>query len=256
MTKPLHVGKLDISLLSGLLAKYTTHDEHVAIGAKVGEDAAVVDFGDRDMVTKTNPITFASNDLGWYVVHVCVNKMVMRGVLPRLMLNCILLTEGKTTPEMVEELFHQIYEASSVVDVSVIGGHTEVTYSLDRPIIAGHLIGEISKDALVTTSGAQVGDTVLVTKALGVEGTGIIAGKLEDALKKKGFSNDFISRSQKFLYEPGISVYTVALTAADTGFIHSITDATEGGLATALHEMAEAANVGLFIEAEKVPIFP
>lgn len=256
MTKPLPVGKLDMSLLSGLLAKYTTHDERVAIGAQVGEDAAVVDFGDRYMVTKTNPITFATNEIGWYVVHVCVNNMVVRGVRPRWMLNCILLPEGKTTPEMVEELFRQIYEASSRVGVAVIGGHTEVTHGLERPIIAGHLIGEISKDALVTTSGAQVGDTVLITKALGVEGTAIIASELDDTLKEKGFSNDFIRRSQKFLYEPGISVYTDALTAADTGYVHSMTDATEGGLATALHEMAAAAEVGLIIDADHIPILP
>ncbi len=256
MTKPLPVGKLDMSLLSGLLAKYTSHDERVIIGAKVGEDAAVVDFGDRYLVTKTNPITFATNEIGWYVVHVCVNNMVVRGVRPRWMLNCILLPEGKTTPEIVEKLFLQIYEASSHVGVSVIGGHTEVTHGLDRPIIAGHLIGEISKDALVTTSGAQVGDTVLVTKALGVEGTAIIANELEDTLKEKGLSEEFIRRAQNFLYKPGISVYTDALTAADTGFVNSMTDATEGGLATALHEMAEAAEVGLIIEAEKVPIFP
>ena len=256
MTKPLPVGKLDMSFLSRLLAQYTTKDEQVVVGAKIGEDAAVVDIGSRYIVTKTNPITFATNEIGWYVVHVCVNNMVVRGVRPRWMLNCILLPEDKTTPEIVEDLFCQIYKASSSVGVSVIGGHTEVTHGLDRTIISGHLIGEVSKNALVTTSDAQVGDTVLVTKALGVEGTAIIASELADTLREKEFQEDFITRAQNFLYEPGISIYTDALTAADTGLVHSMTDATEGGLTTALHGMAQAAEVGLFIEAEKVPILP
>jgi hydrogenase maturation factor len=167
MEEILPVGKLDMSFLSEILAKYTATDDRVTVGAKIGEDAAVVDFGDRYLVTKTNPITFATNEIGWYVVNVCVNNMVVRGLRPRWMLNCILLPEGKTTPQLVEDIFRQIHEASQKVGVLVIGGHTEVTYGLDRPIIAGHLIGEVAKDSLIVTSGAQVGDTVLITKALG-----------------------------------------------------------------------------------------
>ena len=207
MTKPLPVGKLDMSLLSGLLAKYTTHDDRVAIGAKVGEDAAVVDFGDRYLVTKTNPITFPTSEIGWYVVNVCVNNMVVRGVRPRWMLNCILLPDGKTTPAMIEDIFRQIHEASRKVDVLVIGGHTEVTYGLERPIIAGHLIGEVAKDARVSTSWAEVGDTVLVTKAVGVEGTAIIAGEREDTLRAKGFSEALSTAPNSSCMNPA-SVFT------------------------------------------------
>lgn len=252
----LPVGKLDMNFLNDLLAKYTGGDARVKIGARVGEDAAVVDFGDRYLVTKTNPITFATNQIGWYVVNVCVNNMVVRGLKPRWMLNCILLPEGKTTPELVEDIFRQIYEASQQVEVVVIGGHTEVTYGLDRPIITGHLIGEVNKDALVATGGAQVGDTILITKALGIEGTAIIAGEVADKLREKGYDQAFIERAQAFLYDPGISVYQDALAAAETGCVSAMTDATEGGLATALHELASAAEVGVLVEAEKVPLLP
>lgn len=257
MEDVLSVGKLDMAFLSGLLKKYTaTQDERVAIGAKIGEDAAVVDFGDRYLVAKTNPITFATDEIGWYVVNVCVNNMVVRGVRPRWMMNTILLPEDKTTPKLVEDIFRQIYEASQKVGVSIIGGHTEVTFGLDRPIVTGFVIGEIGRESLVATSGAEVGDTVLITKALGVEGTAIIASELADTLREKGYSDEFVSRAQGYLYDPGISVYKDALAAADTGTVHAMTDATEGGLATALHEMAEAAGVGLLIEAEKIPVMP
>ena len=252
----LPVGKLDMQFLSDLLTKYTARDDRVIVGAKVGEDAAVVDFGGRYLVTKTNPITFATNEIGWYVVNVCVNNMVVRGFRPRWMLNCILLPEGKTTPQLVEDIFRQIHEASRQVDVLVIGGHTEVTYGLDRPIIAGHLIGEVDRDSLIVTGGAQIGDTILITKALGIEGTAIIASEKAGALRQKGYSEDFISRAQKFLYDPGISVYKDALAAAETHSVNAMTDVTEGGLATALHEMAQAAGVGVLIEAEKIPLLP
>jgi hydrogenase maturation factor len=247
MAETLPVGKLDMSFLSGLLENYTSKDESIAIGAKIGEDAAALEFGDRYLVAKTNPITFATDEIGW---------MVVRGVRPRWMMNCVLLPEDKTSPQMVEDIFRQIYEASREVGVLIIGGHTEVTYGLDRPIVTGFLMGEVERERLVPTSGAQVGDTVLVTKAVGVEGTAIIARELEDTLREKGNTDEFISRAQKFLYDPGISVFQDALTAAETGLVHGMTDATEGGLATALHEMAEAAEVGLMIDAEKIPVLP
>ncbi len=256
MERILPVGKLDMALLSSLLGRYTDSGEGIAIGAKVGEDAAVLDFGDRYLVTKTNPITFPTDEIGWYLVNVCVNNMVVRGVRPRWMLNCILLPEGKTTPEMVEGIFRQIYEASRAVDVLVVGGHTEVTHNLDRPIVVGHLIGDAPRDALVATGGARVGDVILITKAVGIEGTSIVAREMEADLLKKGISENLILRAQQFLFDPGIDVYHEALAAAETGWVHSMTDATEGGLATALHEMSEAGEVGVRVEAEKIPVLP
>ena len=128
MTKPLPVGKMDMGFLSGLLAQHTDTDATVVIGAKIGEDASVVDLGDRYLVTKTNPITFATNDMGWYVVNVCVNNMVVRGVRSRWMLKMVssYRPEDKTSPEMVKDILQQIHFASSQVGVLVIGGHTEV----------------------------------------------------------------------------------------------------------------------------------
>ena len=256
MERILPVGKLEMAFLSSLLDRYTDSGEGIVIGAKVGEDATVLDLGDRYLVTKTNPITFPTDEIGWYLVNVCVNNMVVRGVQPRWMLNCILLPEGKTTPEFVEQIFRQIYEASRVVDVRVVGGHTEVTHNLDRPIVVGHLIGDAPRGALVATGGAKVGDVVLVTKAVGIEGTSIIAREMEDDLIKKGLSENLILRAQQFLFEPGIGVYHEALALAETGWVSSMTDATEGGLATALHEMAEAGKVGVRIDAEKIPVLP
>jgi len=256
MDRILPVGKLDMAFLSSLLGSYTDSSESIVIGAKVGEDAAVLDFGDRYLVTKTNPITFPTDEIGWYLVNVCVNNMVVRGVRPRWMLNCLLLPEGKTTPEMVEGIFRQIYEASRAVDVMVVGGHTEVTHNLDRPIVVGHMIGDAPRKAVVATGGAKVGDAVLITKAVGIEGTSIIAREMMADLIEKGISKNLVLRAQQFLFDPGISVYHEALAAAETSWVSSMTDATEGGLATALHEMSEAGEVGLRIEAEKIPVLP
>lgn len=127
MTKPLPVGKMDMGFLPGLLAQHTDTDATVVIGAKIGEDASVVDLGDRYLVTKTNPITFATNDMGWYVVNY-VSTTWSCAVCGRA--GCLMVSsyrpEDKTSPEMVKDILQQIHFASSQVGVLVIGGHTEV----------------------------------------------------------------------------------------------------------------------------------
>src|SRR5205814_1122353 len=127
---------------------------------------------------------------------------------------------------------------------------------LDRPIVVGHMLGEVEKDKLICTSGSQEGDVVILTKGIAIEGTSIIAREKAGELREFA-GEEFVVRAQDFVYSPGISVVKDALAAsAATNDIHAMHDPTEGGLALALHELAYAANVGLLVEWEKLPIFP
>jgi hydrogenase maturation factor len=157
---------------------------------------------------------------------------------------------------MVEEIFSQIHSACSAIGVSLVGGHTEITYGLDRPIVVGVMLGEVARDRLVTPSGARPGDVILLTKGIAIEGTAIIAR--EKAAELSEFGPEFIERCCKFLVEPGISVVRDAAiaTRCAAGRVHAMHDPTEGGLATGLHEMAQASGIGMMIEAEAVPIYP
>jgi len=75
----LPVGKLRPDLLESLFASYHIHDPAVIIGPKVGEDAAVIDLGDSYLVAKTDPITFATEEIGWYLVCVTGNDIATMG---------------------------------------------------------------------------------------------------------------------------------------------------------------------------------
>ena len=155
MKKKLPLGKLDFSLLERLLGKYQSKtDSRVIIGPKLGEDAAVIDFPDRYLVAKTDPITFATEEIGWYAVQVNANDIATRGAVPKWFQATILLPENKTTEELVANIFSQIQNACEELNITIIGGHTEVSYNLDRPIIVGCMLGEVEKHKLVSTSGA------------------------------------------------------------------------------------------------------
>ena len=252
----LPVGKLNPQLLETLLRYTGAPDPRVRLGPRVGEDAAVIDFGDRYLVAKTDPITFATDQIGWYLVQVNANDLATTGAVPRWLLVTLLLPEAGTSPDLARAIFAQVNAACQELNIAIVGGHTEVTYGLERPIAVGHMLGEVEKDRLVTTAGACVGDDIVLVKGIAIEGTSLIAREKSAELRDRGYGDDVITRACNYLYDPGISVLREARLAMESVVVHAMHDPTEGGLATGLHELAMAANVGVWVDEAAVPIWP
>jgi hydrogenase maturation factor len=252
----LPVGKLPARTLQAILERHAVKDPRVIVGPRVGEDAAVIDMGDRYLIATSDPITFATGDVAWYALQVNANDVAVRGARPRWFLATILLPEGRTSADEVSALFAQLHDACEDMGVALVGGHTEITYGLDRPIVAGTMLGEVAKDKLVTTSGAQVGDAVVMTKGVPLEGAAIIAREKEPELRTRGVSASVIRKAKSFLRAPGLSVLPEAEIACELATVHAMHDPTEGGIATALHELADAAGVGLRIDRDRVMLLP
>ena len=136
--------------------------------------------------------------------------------------------------------------------MALVGGHTEVTPGLDRPIVVGTMLGEVDKARLVTTGGARPGDVLVLTKGVPVEGTSIIARARAAELRARGYDDAWLARAHGMLAR--LSIVPEARLAADLVPVHAMHDPTEGGVATALWEMADAAEVGLAVEAERIPV--
>jgi len=252
----LPVGKLRAATLQSLFDRHPVKDPRVIVGPRVGEDAAVIDFGDRYLIATSDPITFATDDVAWYALQVNANDVAVRGARPRWFLATILLPEGTTTDDDVSTLFARLRAACEEMDIALVGGHTEVTYGIDRPIVAGTMLGEVAKDKLVTTGGARIGDAVVMTKGVPLEGTAIIAREKEVELRALGVPASVIRKAKGLLRTPGLSVLPEAEIACELATVHAMHDPTEGGIATALHEMADAANVGLRIDRDRIMTLP
>ncbi|MFX0144501.1 MAG: AIR synthase related protein, partial [Candidatus Hodarchaeota archaeon] len=208
------LGKLKHRYLAQLLSEIDIQDNRVIMGSKIGEDAAVIDIpGKNYLVAKTDPITFATDKIGYYAVNVNVNDLVCTGATPKWFQSTILLPSNLTTSEMIEKIFTDIHDTCKSMEITVIGGHTEITPGIVRPIVVGSLIGEVEKKKLVLTSGAEPGDALILTKGIFIEGTSIIGREKEKDLLNKGFDHDFIEKCKNYLYNPGISVLNEALLA-------------------------------------------
>jgi hydrogenase expression/formation protein HypE len=250
------VGKLPIRTLEDLLKRNKIKDPRVIVGPGIGEDAAVIDTGGpRYLIAKTDPITFTADQIGWYAVHINANDIATMGARPLWYLATLLLPEDLTTRELAEKIFQDTMKACKSIGVSLIGGHTEITSGLSRPIVVGQMLGEVEKHRLVRTNGARPGDAIILTKGLAIEGTAVITRERVDEMMQI-FGEQTLTRCRNFMYDPGLSVIKEALVASEHASVHAMHDPTEGGLATALHEIAWAANVGLRIQADIVPVFP
>jgi hydrogenase expression/formation protein HypE len=252
----LPIGKLRAGTLQAIFDKHHSKDPRVVVGPRVGEDAAVIDMGDRYLVATTDPITFATAEIGWYALHVNANDIAVRGARPRWFLATLLLPTGATTEASVEALFAELHDACEELEVTLVGGHTEVTHGLDRPIVAGTMLGEVEKDKLVTTAGARVGDAIVMTKGVPLEGAAIIARQKETELRARGVPAAVIRKAKGFLKTPGLSVLPEAEIACELAAVHAMHDPTEGGIATALVELADAAGVGLRIDRDRLMVLP
>ena len=238
-------GKLPHAVLERLIRSYTRDDPRLVVPPGLGEDAAVIEFGDRYLVAKTDPITFATDAIGWYAVHVNANDIAAMGAVPRFFLATIIVPEDQATEALIESIFRSIHEAAEDLDITVCGGHTEMTHGIDRPIVVGQMLGEVTPDRLVRSSGLTEGDVVLLTKGMAIEATAIIAREKRQQLLARGYDEAFLDQCAGYLTDPGISVVRDARLATEAGEVHAMHDPTEGGVATGLMEVAAASGVGL-----------
>ena len=239
-------GKLPSKLLEEyVLRLFKKKDPRVLVGPSIGEDAAIIDFGEKVLIVHSDPITGAVKRIGWYATHVVSNDIATRGAKPKWLLPVLIIPVGKV--EYLKEIVKDIAKASEEIGATVIGGHTEFTPGISRPIISMTAIGEASK--YVTTSMCKPGDKVILTKGVAIEGTSIIANELEKVLLKT-LPKYIVERAKSLVNE--ISVIKEALIATRAGGVHAMHDPTEGGVACGLQELAIASKLGVVAYEDKM----
>ncbi|MFL0253064.1 AIR synthase family protein [Clostridium neuense] len=221
----------------------------VVVSGGIGEDCSVIRYGDYDCVVSTDPITAAQKGIGKLAVNINCNDIASAGVEAVGILVTIMVPESTKIDE-IKNIMSDISNECKKFNIQILGGHTEVTDAVNRIIVSCTAIGKGEKNKTVLTSGAQVGDDVIVTKTLGMEGTYIAINEKFDKLKNI-LSNDELREGKSYGEE--LSVIREGEIAGKFG-VNSMHDITEGGLLGALWEVASASNVGFKVYRDKLPI--
>ncbi len=249
------MGKVPGDLLRKYVLRRTgSRRDDVIVGPQEGVDVSVMSAGDDiAIVAHCDPIVGALRRIGWLAVNIACNDVATAGVRPRWILPTILLPE-KWDEEMIDEITKDIDNASKELGVAVVGGHTGYAVGSLRPIVVVTAIGIGSRSEIITSAGARAGDSVYITKGAGIEGTAILASDFRDVLLEKGVSEELIRRAERFMNE--ISIVKEALALSEAKVVTAMHDATRGGVAEALAELAVASNKTIEVWEDRIPIRP
>ena len=243
-------GKLDFDDLRNIIFNNkTVKRSEVKVRNDVGEDCSVIDFGDCEGIFSTDPITGANENVGKLAVHINCNDIASSGGEPIGILVTILAPTYSSIEE-INTVMHEIDEEAAKIGVEIIGGHTEVTSAVNKMVISVTVIGKNKKGKSIKTAGAQVGDDIIVTKAIGLEGTYILINDYEERIKKV-LSKEEIEFGKSLIDK--ISVLEEGIIGGEFG-VNSMHDITEGGLLGGLFEVAMASDKGFKIYKDKIPM--
>jgi len=246
----MEIGKVPTEVLKEVIFSNIKHRRpEVLVRPNIGEDCAVVDFGDYVCVMSTDPITGATKDIGSLAIHISCNDIASSGVEP-LGIMLTIMAPPNTTKEDLGYVMKEANRAAASINVEIIGGHTEITDAVNRMIISATAIGRQLKNKLVLSEGAKLGDAVFMTKHAGLEGVSIIARDLEEKLKDK-VSYDIIKSAQDF--SNNVSVVKEGMLASSIG-VNSMHDVTEGGIFGAIWELAEVSGLGIEVYEDNISI--
>jgi len=246
-------GKIPLKILKEVVFRNLgARREEVVLGPSAGIDAAVVNVGDKSLITSMDPITGALERIGWLAVNINANDVSTFGVEPAFFLSCILLPE-KADKKGVEVISFQMNKAAKDLGMAIIGGHCEATPGLTVPIVIGCAMGTTEKGNYVTAAGARAGEKIIMTKTAGIEGTAILASDRVNKLTKI-MDPSTLKKAGEFFKM--ISVVREASIAFKTGGVRAMHDPTEGGIVGAIHEMADASGLGVKIIEKKIRVQP
>lgn len=253
LDRPLLQGKVPNEVLEKFLGKIPS-DPSVLIPPRVGEDSAAVDIEDEEvLILKSDPITFASDSVGYYTVLINANDIACSGARPRWLLTTLLLPPG-TSGNRVLDIMEELNTVCCKWNITLCGGHSELTDAVNRPVVIGMLAGTVTRKKLLDKRSMKRSDRILLTKRVAVEGTALIAREFADLLKNRGWIQEDIDRCRDFLDR--LSILEEAEIAAGHEGVTAMHDITEGGLSTALSELGIAGGHKIRVNVESVPIFP
>ena len=228
----LGLGKAPAEVLAVLSAPTAAERATLLQGPGLGRDAALVRWGDEALVITSDPITFVDADVGRLAVAVNANDVFAVGGEPEWLVATVLAPVG-IDGAALRGLLVDIQSACRDAGIALVGGHTEVTDAVTRTVVSCTLVGQAPLAQIVPSDGARDGDVIVQAGAAAIEGTAILG-------------------HPELLAAPGLSVATAARTLRQIAGVHAMHDVTEGGIATAASELAEAAGLAPRLVYEEI----
>lgn len=231
-------GKATSDLISSVFAKHFSNPV-----LNMMEDSAVVNASKKIAVTTDSfvitPLIFNGGDIGRLSVCGTVNDLLMRGATPKYITSAFIIEEGADT-DTLNTIVKSMAQTAKEAGVTVICGDTKVIDGKGGIYINTTGVGFIDESTNIVSSNMQEGDSVIVSGNLGDHHATVLSARMniENSIKS---DNAPLNEMVKAMLDNKIDV-------------HTMRDVTRGGLGTVLNELADASNVSIELEEEKIPV--
>ena len=258
------IGKLtDEQLQTLVLSRLPALSATTLSGAGIGADCAWIKTGEDLMVTSSDPITAGGTEAGTLAIHVSCNDIAACGVRPSGIL-IVIIAPPSATEEDIRMTVDQASREAQALGVDIVGGHTEISDSVNKMIVVSTAFGLVRKGGAVPLGKAMPGDSLIMTKTAAIEGSFIAANEHRKKLEGKVSEEDI---REALSYKDLISVVNEGSACGslrspsgnvrEDGFalsaVNLMHDVTEGGVFGAAFEMADFSKTGVVIDKRLVP---
>ncbi len=244
-------GRAMRALIEGLMLDGIEADpRHEGVGAAAMDDGAAIRVGDRWLILTTDshvvkPRFFPGGDIGRLAVAGTVNDLAMMGATEPLGLTCaVIVEEGFPRDELVR-IQRSIVATCRDAEATIWTGDTKVMGRGELDGIVLNTAGVALCDRVVRDCGLRPGDRIVVTGTIAEHGLAVMAARHSLALDGELASD----------VAPINGLVRAALAAGGDGVV-AMKDPTRGGVASALHEMAEKSGVGVLLDESALPLRP
>jgi hydrogenase maturation factor len=241
--------KLNSKDLQTLLG-YIRKDRRVLVPPMIGYDAGVHQIDGKYLVVASDPCTGVPPEwFGYLLINYAASDVALFGAKPAF---CTINLLGPKTakPDAFQNIMQQTCQAADELDIAVVRGHTGMYDGVCEMLGVATVYGSVELERLITPANAQAGDLILCTKPVGMETI------INFCLTHKDQAVHLFGETRQAALSGQVrmqSCVSEALKLAETGAVHAMHDATEGGLVTALNELAGASNLGFTVTWENLP---
>jgi len=250
------LGKIDRAVFEEIIyPNLGAERSDVTVGPRHGVDFGVLDVGGHAVVIATDPISLLPalglERAGRLALEIVLTDVAVSGIAPTHLAINLTLPPAWSDDDLAT-VWRAISDHAERLGVSIVSGHTARYPGIESSWVGGAtVLGVGEHDEIVRPDGATPGDRIVVTTGPAAEITGLLATLFPDEL---GLDAATVATAQERVDD--IAAVADARVAFDAGGVTAMHDATEGGLAGGLTEMARGAGVRFDIEAERVPVQP
>ncbi len=235
-------------------------NKKILVGPAAGVDTCVIRSGKNQvLVATTDPVSYIP-DIGlrysaWQSVNHIASDLATSRFSPQ-----YAIFDFNLPPTMKSSDFEKYWEAVSAecerLGTAIVGGHTGRFEGVDSTVVGvGTMFSLGPEDECLTSREGKVGDKLLITKGAAISTTAILAYAFPKTLEKK-MGRDGLLRARRYLRKTTVvkDELTVVKIGIKNNGVSTMHDATEGGVLSALYELADASNTGLMVDLSKIPV--